>query len=86
MGTQKMLDPIRPGEILREEFIAAEMSSIRTDLPYHVPLGISINRLSRDLSVIRRIESAKSSMAKGVSPLIRRSDFSVISASKLSSG
>ena len=33
----KMLDPIHPGEILTEEFMK--------------PLGISINRLSRDLHV-----------------------------------
>lgn len=33
----KLLDPIHPGEILREEFM--------------LPLGISINRLSRDLHV-----------------------------------
>jgi addiction module HigA family antidote len=34
---QKLLEPIHPGEILREEFMK--------------PLGISINRLSRDLAV-----------------------------------
>lgn len=34
---QKQLDPIHPGEILFEEFMK--------------PLGISINRLSRDLNV-----------------------------------
>jgi addiction module HigA family antidote len=33
----KMLDPIHPGEILLEEFIK--------------PLGISINRLARDIAV-----------------------------------
>ena len=37
MGTKKLLDPITPGEILREDFME--------------PLGISINQLSRDLSV-----------------------------------
>jgi antitoxin HigA-1 len=37
MGTKKNLDPITPGEILREDFL--------------VPLGISINHLSRELSV-----------------------------------
>jgi len=37
MGTKKILDPITPGEILREDFME--------------PLGISINRLSRDLAV-----------------------------------
>ncbi len=37
MGVSKLLDPIRPGEVLREDFME--------------PLGISINRLSRDLSV-----------------------------------
>ena len=37
MGTKKLLDPITPGEILREDFMK--------------PLGISINRLSRDLAV-----------------------------------
>ena len=37
MGTKKLLDPITPGEILREDFME--------------PLGISINKLSRDLSV-----------------------------------
>ena len=37
MDFDKMLDPIFPGEILREDFMA--------------PLGISINRLSRDLDV-----------------------------------
>jgi addiction module HigA family antidote len=34
---QNNLDPIHPGEILREDFLE--------------PLGISINQLSRDLSV-----------------------------------
>lgn len=37
MSTKKNLDPIKPGEILREDFLE--------------PLGISINQLSRDLSV-----------------------------------
>ncbi len=37
MITKKLLDPITPGEILREDFME--------------PLGISINQLSRDLSV-----------------------------------
>lgn len=37
MGTKKFLDPITPGEILREDFME--------------PLGISINQLSRELSV-----------------------------------
>ena len=37
MGTKKLLDPITPGEILREDFME--------------PIGISINRLSRDLAV-----------------------------------
>ncbi|MFH2045668.1 MAG: HigA family addiction module antitoxin [Pseudomonadota bacterium] len=37
MSTHKLLDPITPGEILREDFME--------------PLGISINQLSRDLSV-----------------------------------
>ena len=37
MGTKKLLDPITPGEILREDFMK--------------PLRISINRLSRDLVV-----------------------------------
>ena len=37
MSTKKLLDPITPGEILREDFME--------------PLNISINRLSRDLSV-----------------------------------
>lgn len=38
MGTKtKLLDPIHPGEILYEEFMA--------------PMGISINRLARDLDV-----------------------------------
>ena len=37
MGTKKLLDPVTPGEILREDFME--------------PLGISINRLSRDLAV-----------------------------------
>ncbi len=36
-GTEKLLDPIHPGEILSEEFMK--------------PLGISINRLARDLHV-----------------------------------
>ena len=35
--TQKYLDPIHPGEILAEEFMK--------------PLGLSINRLARDLDV-----------------------------------
>ncbi|MDP2800131.1 MAG: HigA family addiction module antitoxin [Deltaproteobacteria bacterium] len=37
MSTKNILDPINPGEILREDFLE--------------PLGISINQLSRDLSV-----------------------------------
>ena len=37
MGNKKLLDPITPGEILREDFME--------------PMGISINRLSRDLAV-----------------------------------
>ena len=37
MSTKKLLDPIKLGEILREDFME--------------PLGISINQLSRDLSV-----------------------------------
>jgi addiction module HigA family antidote len=37
MSTKKLLDPIRPGEILREDFME--------------PLSISINQLSRDLDV-----------------------------------
>jgi len=37
MSNNKLLDPITPGEILREDFM--------------LPLGISINQLSRDLSV-----------------------------------
>ena len=37
MNKQKNLDPIKPGEILLEDFLG--------------PLGISINQLSRDLSV-----------------------------------
>jgi addiction module HigA family antidote len=37
MGTKDLLDPITPGEILREDFME--------------PLGISIDRLSRDLAV-----------------------------------
>jgi len=37
MPARKRLDPIHPGEILLEEFMR--------------PLGISINRLSRDLAV-----------------------------------
>ena len=37
MSANKLLDPITPGEILREDFMG--------------PLGISINQLSRDLSV-----------------------------------
>ena len=37
MDAKKLLDPITPGEILREDFMA--------------PLGISINQLSRDLAV-----------------------------------
>ena len=37
MNTNKLLDPITPGEILREDFME--------------PLDISINQLSRDLSV-----------------------------------
>jgi addiction module HigA family antidote len=34
---RRLLDPIHPGEILREEFLA--------------PMGISINQLARDLDV-----------------------------------
>ena len=37
MSANKLLDPITPGEILREDFME--------------PMGISINRLSRNLSV-----------------------------------
>jgi len=37
MAKRKVLDPIHPGEILLEEFMK--------------PLGISINRLARELSV-----------------------------------
>ena len=37
MSTKKLLNPIRPGEILREDFME--------------PLSISINQLSRDLAV-----------------------------------
>jgi len=37
MNTSKLLDPITPGEILREDFME--------------PLDISINQLARDLSV-----------------------------------
>ncbi len=37
MNTNKLLDPITPGEILREDFME--------------PLNISINQLARDLSV-----------------------------------
>jgi len=37
MDTNKLLDPITPGEILREDFME--------------PLDISINQLARDLSV-----------------------------------
>ena len=37
MDAKKLLDPITPGEILREDFME--------------PLGISINQLSRDLVV-----------------------------------
>ena len=37
MARRKLLDPIHPGEILLEEFMK--------------PLGISINRLARDIAV-----------------------------------
>ena len=37
MGTEKLLDPITPGEVLREDFME--------------PLDISMNQLARDLSV-----------------------------------
>lgn len=37
MSTKKLLDPIRPGDILREDFMES--------------LSISINQLSRDLAV-----------------------------------
>ena len=37
ISKSKRLDPIHPGEILREEFLK--------------PMGVSINRLSRDLAV-----------------------------------
>lgn len=37
MSSKKLLDPIKPGEILREDFLE--------------PLGISINQLARDLVV-----------------------------------
>ena len=37
MARKKLLEPIRPGEILFEEFMK--------------PMGISINRLARDITV-----------------------------------
>ena len=37
MARRKLLDPIHPGEILREEFLK--------------PLGVSINGLARDIAV-----------------------------------
>ncbi len=37
MSNKDFLDPIRPGEILREDFMG--------------PLGISMNKLSRDIAV-----------------------------------
>ena len=37
MSTKELLDPITPGEILREDFME--------------PMGLSINRLARDLVV-----------------------------------
>ena len=37
MNTKKLLDPITPGEILREDFME--------------PMGLSINKLARDLVV-----------------------------------
>jgi addiction module HigA family antidote len=37
MNTKELLDPITPGEILREDFME--------------PMGLSINRLARDLVV-----------------------------------
>jgi len=37
MSKEKLLDPVKPGEVLLEDFMG--------------PMGISINRLSRDLSV-----------------------------------
>ncbi|MBW2331706.1 MAG: HigA family addiction module antidote protein [Deltaproteobacteria bacterium] len=37
MSTNKLLDPITPGEILKDDFME--------------PMGISINRLARDLAV-----------------------------------
>lgn len=37
MNTKELLDPITPGEILREDFMQ--------------PMGISINQLARDLAV-----------------------------------
>jgi addiction module HigA family antidote len=37
MNTKELLDPITPGEILREDFMK--------------PMGLSINRLARDLVV-----------------------------------
>lgn len=37
MSSKKLLDPIKPGEILQEDFLE--------------PLGISINQLARDLVV-----------------------------------
>ena len=37
MNTKELLDPITPGEILREDFME--------------PMGLSINRLARDLAV-----------------------------------
>ncbi len=42
MGTKQYLDPIKPGEILPEDFLE--------------PLDISINQLSRELSVPPNVE------------------------------
>ena len=54
----KLLEPIHPGEILSEEFMK--------------PLGLSINRLSRDLGV-PRIASTASFTEPGPLPRIPRS-------------
>ena len=45
MARGKLLDPIHPGEILREEFMK--------------PLGVSINELARDIAV-RPVASVQS--------------------------
>jgi len=62
MNINKLLDPITPGEVLREDFME--------------PLDISINQLARDLSVppnrIREIVNGKRSISADTALRLQR--------------